>query len=142
VLDFKAKTLTNAELAEHETLYETNQETQPEEEFSGTYSKGKQTPQSSMESVITKHINSEGKEITESSTNSSYDEEEQEQVINTYTIENSEIKDGRKIMLEEASDIKEATGIELHKLKTESNYVLITFYFIFTHGYVIQTNKY
>ncbi|KAK8466717.1 hypothetical protein PHAVU_008G154713 [Phaseolus vulgaris] len=109
VLDFKAKTLTNAELAEHETLYETNQETQPEEEFSGTYSKGKQTPQSSMESVITKHINSEGKEITESSTNSSYDEEEQEQVINTYTIENSEIKDGRKIMLEEASDIKEAT---------------------------------
>ncbi|KAK8466728.1 hypothetical protein PHAVU_008G154713 [Phaseolus vulgaris] len=99
----------NEELAEHETLYETNQETQPEEEFSGTYSKGKQTPQSSMESVITKHINSEGKEITESSTNSSYDEEEQEQVINTYTIENSEIKDGRKIMLEEASDIKEAT---------------------------------
>jgi len=133
VLDFKGKTLTNAELVKKETLDESNQEEmQPEEEFSGTYSKGKQTPQSSMENVITKHINLEGMEITESSTKSSYDEEDQEQFINTYTIENSEIKDGRKIMPEEASDIKEATGIELHKLKTESNYVLITFYFNFT----------
>lgn len=126
MFDFKAKTLTNAEMIENETLDESNQEEmQAEEDFSGTHTKGKQTPQSSMENV-----NSEGMEITESSTKSSYAEEEQEQVINPYTIENSEIKDGTKIKLEEASDIKEATGIELHKLKTESSYVLITFFLL------------
>ncbi|XP_027927968.1 titin isoform X22 [Vigna unguiculata] len=95
----------NEEMIENETLDESNQEEmQAEEDFSGTHTKGKQTPQSSMENV-----NSEGMEITESSTKSSYAEEEQEQVINPYTIENSEIKDGTKIKLEEASDIKEAT---------------------------------
>lgn len=134
VFDFKEKTLNNAELIENKTLDGSNQEEmQPEEDFSETYTKGKKTPQSSMENV-----NSEGMEITENSTKSSYAEEEPEQVINTYTIENSEIKDSGRIKLEEASDIKEATGIELHKLKTESSYVLITFYFTFTQGDVIQ----
>ncbi|XP_014524009.1 titin homolog isoform X6 [Vigna radiata var. radiata] len=95
----------NEELIENKTLDGSNQEEmQPEEDFSETYTKGKKTPQSSMENV-----NSEGMEITENSTKSSYAEEEPEQVINTYTIENSEIKDSRRIKLEEASDIKEAT---------------------------------
>ncbi|XP_047177631.1 uncharacterized protein LOC124844689 [Vigna umbellata] len=83
---------------------------QPEEDFSETYTKGKKTPQSSMENV-----NSEGMEITENSSKSSYAEEEQEQVINTYTIENSEIKDSRRVKLEEASYIKEATDESVDK---------------------------
>ncbi|XP_017416856.2 uncharacterized protein LOC108327682 isoform X2 [Vigna angularis] len=101
----------NEELIENKTLDESNQEEmQPEEDFSETYTKGKKTPQSSMENV-----NSEGMEITENSSKSSYAEEEQEQVINTYTIENSEIKDSRIIKLEEASDIKEATDESVDK---------------------------
>ncbi|XP_047177639.1 golgin subfamily B member 1-like isoform X3 [Vigna umbellata] len=101
----------NEELIENKTLDESNQEEmQPEEDFSETYTKGKKTPQSSMENV-----NSEGMEITENSSKSSYAEEEQEQVINTYTIENSEIKDSRRVKLEEASYIKEATDESVDK---------------------------
>ncbi|RZB59969.1 hypothetical protein D0Y65_042945 [Glycine soja] len=65
--------------------------------------------QSSMENVITKHINSEGMVTTENSTKSSYNVEELEKVLDSNSIENSEMKDGRKILSEEASNMKEAT---------------------------------
>ncbi|CAJ1783758.1 unnamed protein product [Sphenostylis stenocarpa] len=117
LIDFKAlQTLTNAALVKNYTLDESNQdEMQPEEELPATYTKDRKTPQSSMEKVIAKHINSEGMVITENSTKSSYDEEEREQVIHSHTTENSKIMDGRKIMLEEASDIKEATDVPVDK---------------------------
>lgn len=89
--------------------------------------------QSSMENVITKHINSEGMVTTENSTKSSYNVEELEKVLDSNSIENSEMKDGRKILSEEASNMKEATGMELQKPEIESNVDnSATFSFIFT----------
>ncbi|KAH1205174.1 hypothetical protein GmHk_16G045941 [Glycine max] len=76
--------------------------------------------QSSMENVITKHINSEGMVTTENSTKSSYNVEELEKVLDSNSIENSEMKDGRKILSEEASNMKEATGMELQKPEIEN----------------------
>ncbi|RDY06886.1 hypothetical protein CR513_09066 [Mucuna pruriens] len=76
--------------------------------------------QSSMENVITKHINSEGTVTTENSTKSSYDVEELKKVLDSDSIDNSEIKDGGKIMPKEPSERKEATGLELQKPKIES----------------------
>lgn len=89
--------------------------------------------QSSMENVITKHINSEGMVTKENSTKSSYNVEELEKVLDSNSIENSEMKDGRKILSEEASNMKEATGMELQKPEIESNVDnSATFSFIFT----------
>lgn len=89
--------------------------------------------QSSMENVITKHINSEGMVTTENSTKSSYNVEELEKVLDSNSIENSEMKEGRKILSEEASNMKEATGMELQKPEIESNVDnSATFSFIFT----------
>ncbi|KAL5172131.1 hypothetical protein HKD37_16G044944 [Glycine soja] len=76
--------------------------------------------QSSMENVITKHINSEGMVTTENSTKSSYNVEELEKVLDSNSIENSEMKEGRKILSEEASNMKEATGMELQKPEIEN----------------------
>ncbi|KAK7339568.1 hypothetical protein VNO77_20245 [Canavalia gladiata] len=79
-----------------------------------------QSEQSSVDNVITKHINSEGTETTENSTKSSYDVEEQEKVLEPDSIDNLEIKDGGEIMLEETIDIKEATNMELQSPEIES----------------------
>lgn len=88
--------------------------------------------QSSVENVFTKHI-SEGMVTTENSTKSSYNVEELEKVLDSNSIENSEMKDGRKILSEEASNMKEATGMELQKPEIESNVDnSATFSFIFT----------
>ncbi|KAK7395724.1 hypothetical protein VNO78_16291 [Psophocarpus tetragonolobus] len=76
--------------------------------------------QSNMETVISKHVNSEGMVTVENNTKSSYNVEELKKVLDSNTIENSEIKNGRKIMLEEASNMKEATGMELKRPEIEN----------------------
>ena len=79
----------------------------------------RQAEQSSMKNVITEHINSEGIKIK-----SSYDVEEIEKVPESDTDDKSEVKDDGKIILEEATDTREAIVNELQKPELESNFIL------------------
>ncbi|CAJ1783799.1 unnamed protein product [Sphenostylis stenocarpa] len=74
----------------------------------------------SMENVITKHSNSDEKLPTESSIKSKYDKESAEKIPESYSVDNSEIKDDGKIMREKALDIDEATEVELQISETKS----------------------
>ncbi|XP_020236707.1 uncharacterized protein LOC109816216 isoform X4 [Cajanus cajan] len=64
-----------------------------------------------MENVITKHINSEGTVTTKNSSKSTNDVEELEKALNSDSIDNSEINNGRKIIPEEESAMKETTDV-------------------------------
>nr|KYP45455.1 hypothetical protein KK1_033026 [Cajanus cajan] len=73
-----------------------------------------------MENVITKHINSEGTVTTKNSSKSTNDVEELEKALNSDSIDNSEINNGRKIIPEEESAMKETTGMKLQKPEIEN----------------------
>ncbi|KAK7293422.1 hypothetical protein RJT34_16287 [Clitoria ternatea] len=79
-----------------------------------------QSEQSSMENVITKHLSSKGMSTTANRTKSSYDVEELKKVLESNSTDNSRIKDGVNIMLDESSDMKEATYTKLQKPEIES----------------------
>ncbi|XP_061358797.1 uncharacterized protein LOC133302989 [Gastrolobium bilobum] len=73
----------------------------------------------STENMITEYTNSEGMLTTESSRKSSC-VEELENIPESHSFENSEIKDSGKIMTEEEIYIQEATDAKLQKSETES----------------------
>lgn len=77
----------------------------------------------SIEKVITQKNNSEGMMTTESGRKISYDVEEQKKIAETHFADNSKINDASKT-IEEANNVKEATGVELPKSETESNNAL------------------
>ena len=76
-----------------------------------------------LETLTTKHTNSEGIVTMEGTTKASYDVE-QEKTLESHSVDNSDSKDGVKTLPEQAIYIKEATYVESPKSETESNYVL------------------
>lgn len=79
---------------------------------------------SAKEILIAEHIDEEGMVIEESSTKSSYDVDEVEKISMSHSVYNSEILDGSKILTEKATNIKQASNVEIHQSKIESNYLL------------------
>ncbi|KAK7339569.1 hypothetical protein VNO77_20246 [Canavalia gladiata] len=79
-----------------------------------------QSEASCIECITIKHIDAEGTLTTDSSTKPSSNVGKQEKIPESQSVENSGIKDGDKITPEEATDIKEATSVEIQKFNIKS----------------------
>lgn len=73
------------------------------------------------EIVITEDINAGGMATIESSKESTYVVDEQEIIPESHSVNNSEIEDGSKMTADEATDIHQATDMEIKKSIIESN---------------------
>lgn len=78
-----------------------------------------QSEASGTQSMITKDINAEVKEASESYTNSS--QGKVKMIPESHSVENSEIDDGSKIRSDEETDRKESTDEETQSNEKESN---------------------